>query len=116
VKHARNVLIILALAAAVVAVPGSRLVADMLVWALFMAFLGTLAWFLARTYSEFRASLFALDDRMRGILYGSIAVAVLAVTATPKLWDSPAGTLAWFLLVGGASFGVYSAFRAHREY
>jgi hypothetical protein len=38
------------------------------------------------------------------------------VTATRRLWETPAGLFAWFLLVGAASYGVFMVWRQWREY
>jgi hypothetical protein len=115
-KDLRNVAIVLALAAAVYALPGAGFAAGLVVWVLGVAFLGAMAWFAARMYREYQPQLFGLGDRMRALLYGSVGVAVLTVTATPRLWDTPGGTLAWFALVSGAIFGVYTVWRASQEY
>lgn len=115
-KDLRNVAIVLALAAAVYALPGAGFAAGLVVWILGVAFLGTMAWFAMRVYRDYQPQLFGLGDRMRGLLYGSIGLAVLTVTATPRLWNSPLGTLAWFALVSVACFGVYTVWRESREY
>jgi hypothetical protein len=78
-------------------------------------FWGGLAWFLARLYREHQSDLYGLGDRMRAILYGSVAVIVLAVTGTGKLWETPGGMLAWFLLVGSACFGLFAVWRHWRD-
>jgi len=116
VKTARNVAIILALSALVYALPEAGLAANTLGWVVGVIFLGALAWFVSRLYREYQGQLFGLGDRARGILYGSVAVALLAVTATDRLWDTGVGVLVWFMLVGGASFGVFSVWQQSREY
>jgi hypothetical protein len=111
-----NVAIVLALAAAVILVPGAGIAAGALTWALGVAFLITLAWFAAVMYRRHRFDLLGLGDRNRAILYGAAVVAVLTVTATPRLWDSGAGTLVWFVLIGAACAGVASVWVAARRY
>ena len=108
--------IILALAAAVAFVPGGGSTANLLVWLIGVLFWGALAWFLGRLYREYRTDIYGLGDRMRAVLYVSIGVAVLTVTATRRLWETPAGLFAWFLLVGAASYGVFMVWRQWREY
>jgi hypothetical protein len=110
------VAIILALAAAVAFLPGAGAAAGLFIWLLGILFWGALAWFLSRLYREYRTDIYGLGDRMRAVLYGSVAVAVLTVTATRRLWDTPAGMFAWFLLVGAASYGVFMVWRHWREY
>jgi hypothetical protein len=116
VKHVRNVAIVLALGAVVWLAPGAGLAAGLLAWALGVIFLGVLAWFAAVMYRQYKGELFSIGDTMRGVLYGSVAVAVLTVTATGRLWQTPVGVVAWFVLVAGASFGVYAAWRSYGRY
>jgi hypothetical protein len=119
VKTAVNVAIILALAAAVAFLPGAGTAAELFVWLLAILFWGALAWFVARLYREHRSEIFGLGDRMRGVLYVSIAVLVLTVTATGRLWETPAGLFAWLALVGAAIYGliaVWRHWRADRAY
>lgn len=115
-KQARNVAIIVALAAAVALLPGAGFAAGVLVWIVGIAFLLSLAWFASVMYREHRAEVHGLGDRMRGVLYASVAVIVLAVSGTSKLWNTGAGTLLWFALVGAASYGLYAVYRHAREY
>lgn len=115
-KHVRNIAIVLALGALVWLAPGAEPVGRVLVWTLMVIFLGVLAWFAAVMYRQFKSELFSLGDTMRAVLYGSVAVAVLTVTATGRMWETPIGVAAWFVLVGGASFGVYSAWRSYGRY
>ena len=115
-KHVRNVAIILALGALVYLAPAARVAAGLLSWVLGVVFLGILVWFAAVMYRQHRAELLSLDDRMRALLYASIGVAVLTVTATSRLWQTPIGTVGWIVLLAAASFGVYSAWRSFRTY
>ena len=115
-KHIRNVAIIVALGAAVFFLPGGGLAAGLLLWLTGVLFLGGLAWFASRLYREHRFSLYALGDRWRGILYVAVAVAVLTITASTELFSTPAGTVAWFVLIGAASFAVFAVYRESRTY
>ena len=115
-KAARNVAIVLALAAAVALIPAGGFAAGLLLWLLGIAFWAIIAWFCARLYREHRMSLFMMDDRMRALLYVSIGVAVLTVSATRRLWDTPAGVIAWFALIAAASYGVFAVWQSSRRY
>lgn len=115
-RTAVNVAIVVALAAAVAFLPGAGVAASMFVWLVALVFWGALAWFVARMYREYRDEIYGLGDRMRAVLYASVGVAVITVAATNRLWDTPAGVLAWFVLVGAACYGVYAAWRQHRAY
>jgi hypothetical protein len=116
VRTALYVAIVLALAALVALVPGGGTGAGVALWVAALAFWAVFAWFGARMYREHRASLFVLGDRMRAVLYGSIGVAVLTVTATQRLWSTPSGTVVWFALIAGASYGLYAVWRNSRAY
>jgi hypothetical protein len=116
VKNAAYVLVILGLAAAVAFVPGGGTTAKLVLWLIGVLFWGALAFFLARLYREYRMDIYGLGDRMRAVLYVSIGVAVLTVTATRKMWDTSGGLFLWFILVGGASYGVFAVWRHWRTY
>ena len=113
---ARNVLIILALAAVVMLVPGGGNASDAILQALLIAMLAAIAWFGARLYREHRSDIYALGDRNRGILYASAGLLALTVTATDRLWATGPGTIVWIALVALACYGVYHVFRVSRDY
>jgi hypothetical protein len=116
-RAARNLLIVLGLAAVVAFVPGGGLSGALVVSILSVLFLASLAWFGALMYREHRVAILSLDTPIRAILYGSLAVAVLTVVATSRLWNGGGvGILAWFLLVGAASAGVVTVYRASQRY
>jgi hypothetical protein len=116
-KNVRNVAIVLALAAAVVLVPGGGIATSVIGVLLSLAFMAGMAWFAARLYLEHRMTLFALSDRLRAILYGAIAAAVMAVVAAPRLFDAGGvGIVIWFAVMGGACYALFAVWRASREY
>ena len=115
-RTAVNVAIVLALAAAVAFLPGAGVAAGMFIWLVALIFWGALAWFVARLYREYRDEIYGLGDRMRAVLYVSVGVIVLVVSATQRMWETPAGLLAWFALVAAATYGVFAAWRQHRSY
>jgi len=116
VRNVRNVVIVLALAAAVAFLPAAGVGAAFLGWLLGIGFLGALAWFASRLYREYRLTLYGLGDRNRGLLYGAIGVTALTLTASSLLWQTPIGVLAWFALLGAAIFAAVVVYRAAREY
>jgi len=115
-KSVRNVAIIAALAGLLVAVPGAGTAARLFVWLAGVGFLAALAWFAYVMYRENRYTLDGLGDRMRGILYGSVALAAVTVTATPRMWNTGPGTLLWFVLVGASVYGLFAVWRSSRTY
>lgn len=116
-KHLRNAGIVLLLALAVWLLPGGSAAADVIGYLLSVLLLGGLAFFGYRLYMEHRTTLFDLPERLRRILYASAGVATIAFVATSRMWNSGGlAILVWFMLLGGAFYGVYTVFRAHRDY
>jgi uncharacterized membrane protein (DUF4010 family) len=113
----RNVLIIFGIAALVVLIPGGGTGASVAIQAVSILFLGSIAWFASIMYRQHRIELDSLGDRKRAILYGALAVALLTITATSRLWHAGgAGIIAWFALVGGAAYAVFAVIWAARQY
>ncbi len=113
---ARNVLIVLALAAAVYAIPGGRSSADFIASILSILITASIAFFGWRLYREHRVTLFSLGDRYRGLLYGAVGAAVLMMAARGRLFDTTAGTLLWFAVIGAASYALVVVYRFYRSY
>lgn len=117
IKVARNVAIVLALAAVVVYAPGGGTASQVVIQAVSIAFLASIAWFAAIMYRQHRVSLYSLGDGRRAALYGAGAVAVVTLTATSRLWNSGGGgVLVWLVLVGGAAYTVFAILWAARSY
>jgi hypothetical protein len=113
---ARNVAIVLLLAAAVAFIPGGGSTAA-LIGAIFSTLIiVSLLFFAYRYYREHRVELDGLGDAWRGLLYGAIAVVVLALAALPRLQDSSGGTLVVVVLLGAAAYAFYAVWRHYREY
>ena len=116
-KHVRNVAIIFVLAALVWLVPGGDTGSQTIYNLLTVILTAGLLFFGYRLYMEHRATLFGLGDRNRGQLYASVAVVVLALIATGRLWDEGGlGVLVWFALIGMGAWGIYSVWRAYQTY
>ena len=106
----------LVIAALVAVVPGGGRGATVALQAVSLAFLATLGWFASVSYRQHRATLYGLGDRRRAILYVAIGVAAVTLTGTTKLWSTPAGSVAWLLLMGGAIYAVFAIFWSARKY
>jgi hypothetical protein len=115
-KHARNIAIILAIAAVVVLVPGGGRGAMIASQVIYIAFLSTLFWFAMIMYRQHRVSLYSLGDRRRAILYAALAVATLTLTATSRLWHTGAGSVAWLVLLAVAIYAVITIAWSARRY
>jgi hypothetical protein len=116
-KHIRNILIIVALALVVWLVPGGGTGSSTIYNVLTIILTAGLLFFGYRLYMEHRATIFGLGDNQRAMLYGSVAVATVALLATNKLWDEGGlGALLWFALLSLAGWGIYRVWRAYSEY
>jgi multisubunit Na+/H+ antiporter MnhB subunit len=116
VTAARNIAIILALAAAVAFVPGGGTTAGLVVGILSTLILVSFVLLAARFYRERRMDIEGLGDRWRAVFYGAIGVAILDMAARPRLSDTSGGTVVWIALLGGAAYAVYLVWRHYREY
>jgi drug/metabolite transporter (DMT)-like permease len=113
---ARNILIILVIAAIVVVVPGGGTGASVVIQAISLAFLACIGWVASIMYRQNRTALYALGDRRRAILYAALAVATLTLTATPRLWSTSGGSVAWLVLIGACAYGVFATVWSARKY
>ena len=114
---ARNVGIVLVLAAAVAFIPGGGTTASVVGAVLSTLILVSLAFFVARLYRDHQLDLEMLGDRWRGLLYGAVAVIVVAMAARPRLRsEGDGGTIVWIVLLAGAAYAIYLVWRHHREY
>ena len=113
---ARNIAIVLALAALVVVIPGGGTGATVALQAASLLFLATLGWFASVMYRQHRTTLYALGDRRRAILYVALGVAALVLTGTSKLWSTSAGSVAWLVLLGGAIYAIVAIVWTARRY
>ena len=116
-KHIRNIVIIVALAVVVWLVPGGGTGSSTIYNLLTIILTAGLLFFGYRLYMEHRATIFGLGDNQRAWLYGSVALATLALLATSRLWaEGGAGVLIWMLMIGLAVWGVYRVWREYSEY
>jgi hypothetical protein len=115
-KTARNILIVLALAAVVDLVPGGGTAADVVIQAISLIFLGALAWVVSLVYRERRNSLYSLGDRRRTILYCAVGALVVTLTATSRLWSSSLGGVAWLVLMIGSIYAGVTVLHSARRY
>jgi hypothetical protein len=113
---ARNIAIILVIAAVVAIAPGGGAAANTVLQAASLLFLAVLAWFGSVMYRQHRSSLYSLGDRRRAILYAALAVATLTLSATPRLWNTSAGSVVWLILIGLCLYAVIAIAWAARRY
>jgi hypothetical protein len=109
-KNVRNIAIMMALAGAIVAVPGGGDTAG-LVGAIFsLAIVALLAYFAGRFYRDHQIDLYGLGDVDRAILYVSLGVIVVIIAASGRLTATAAGSVAEaaaLVVCGGGLLRVY---------
>lgn len=113
--HLRNIVIILAIAALVVAIPGGGTGASVATQAISLLFLAALGWFASLMYRQHRVELYSLGDRRRAILYGALAVAVLTLSGTSRMWSTSVGSIAWLVLLAGALYALVAVVLSSRR-
>ncbi len=112
----RNIVIVLAIAALIVLIPGGGSGGTFALQAVSLVFLGVLGWFAYVSYRENRIALYSFGDGRRGILYAAAGVVVVTLTATNRLFASTTGKLAWLLLLIGAAYAVFAVIWSARKY
>ena len=116
-KHIRNVAILIALALIVWLVPGGQTAGVTIGNILTIVFVGGLFFLGYRLYQEHRETIFGLEDRQRGLLYGAAALIAFALVATRRMWDAGGlGGVVWLALMGAALYALYSVWRSYRTY
>jgi hypothetical protein len=115
-KAARNIAIIVAIAAGVYFIPGSSRATSTVEAVLGVAFGFAIAYLGLRLYREHRVAIHSLGERHRALLYGAIAVGVFAAEARGRMWESGIGELAWFVLIGIVIYALIEVYRYSRTY
>ena len=116
-RTALNFAIVALIALALFLLPGGGAALDVVLTLLTIAFFAAIAWLGYRLYREHRFSIEALEGAERLALYASIGLAFLTFTATNRLFDEGGmGILAWFALLGIASYGVFWVWQRSRRY
>ncbi len=115
-KNVRNIAIIAAIAALVDLLPGGGTGASVAFAGVRLVFYGSLAWVASIMYREHKSALYSLGDGRRAILYGALAVGALTLTATSRLWQTSAGSVAWLVLIAAAVYAVFAVVWSARRY
>ena len=115
-KTLRNVLIVVAVAAAVAFLPGGGKTAGFVGALISTSITVVIVLLVVRLYRENRVALFSLGDAYRGLLYGAVAAVVVALAGRGVLLDTGVGTLAFFVLLFGAAAALYAVWQHYRSY
>jgi hypothetical protein len=116
IRTARNIAIIVVIAAAVAFLPGGGRTAHTFEAALLAVFAAGFGFLGLRIYRERRISIYGLGDRHRALLYGAIALAVFAWAARARMWESSLGEVVWFAIVGFIAYAAMEVYRYSRTY
>lgn len=111
---ARNILIVLAIAAAVEFLPGGGDAAAIVSRTLSVAFIAVILLGLAWAYRRFALDLDLLPFGYRALLYGTVGGLVLAFAASDRLTGTGAGSLAFIAILAAAAGALYAVWRRYR--
>lgn len=112
----RNIIIVLAIAAAVQLLPGGTRAADTfrsVLWTVFAVGIGYVG---VRLYREHRISIYSLGSKHRAILYGALAAGALLLAGRARMWQTGGGEVVWFVLVGAVLYSLLLVYRFWRSY
>jgi hypothetical protein len=110
-----GVVALVALAFAVL--PGGGNALDVALTLLSIVFLGAIAFLGYRLFGQYRLEIDTLEPNARLTLYGAVALAILTVVGTDRLFDvGGAGIVAWFALLALCSYGLYWVWNQYRSY
>ncbi len=115
-QTARNVAIILVLAAVVDLVPGGGAAADTILVALSMAFLAAIALFIYRIYSQRELTLSTLSDGRRAILFGAVGAIVLLIVGYEEFRGWAGGVVLWIALMATSVAAIFLVWREADTY
>ena len=116
VEVARNIGIVVLIALVVWLAPGGGQGAAFIQQLLNALFIVAIAFFCGIMYRQYRAEIFSLGDEWRLALYTAVGVAIVTMAASRRLFSTGPGTLAWFVLIGGASYTLYLVWQRYRSY
>jgi O-antigen/teichoic acid export membrane protein len=115
-QTARNIVIILALAAGVDFLPGGGAAAATVLSALMMIFLAAIAWLLYRVYHEQQLTLATLTDARKAGLFGAVGAMALLVVAYDDFRSWTGGVVLWVALMAGCVGIVFLIWRQATTY
>jgi hypothetical protein len=115
-KTARNVAIVVLLAAAVYLLPGGGRAASTFEAILLVGFGVGFGYLGVRLYRENRIAVHSLGDRHRALFYGGLALIAFIVMAQKRMWQTGLGEIVWFALIAVAGYALLNVYRHWRSY
>jgi hypothetical protein len=117
VQFAWKLGVVALVALALTALPGGGDALDVVLSLLSIVFLAAIAALAYRLYRQYHFELDSLEPNVRLALYGSIALAVLTIVGTSRLFDvGGAGIIVWFALLTLCSYGIYWVWTRYRQW
>ena len=116
VQTARNIAIILALAAGIDFLPGGGAAAATVLAALMMIFFAAIAWLLYRVYREQQLTLATLSDARKAGLYGAVGGIALLVVAYDDFRSWAGGIVLWIALMAVCVAAIFLIWRSATTY
>ena len=113
---ARNVAIVLAVAALIAFLPGGGDVAALVSRTLSLAFIGVIIFGLAWAYRRYRLDIESLPMGHRVLLYGAIGTLVLAFAGSSQMTDTSGGALLLVALILASAAALFAVWRQYRAY
>lgn len=110
-RAARNIAIIVLIALVLTVLPSGGNIADGILTALSLLFLGSIAVLLVRFWTQNSLSRDAMTDRQRGIIYGALGAIALMIAGTDELFKTGAGTVAWIVVMGVSGWLIFTTWR-----
>jgi hypothetical protein len=109
--------VIALIALALVVLPGGGAALNVALAFLSIVFLAAIALLGYRLYNQYRLDIDTLEPNQRLALYCSIALAILTVVGTNRLFDTGGiGIVIWFALLAVCSYGIYWVWTQYRSY
>lgn len=108
---ARNIAIIALLALVLTVLPAGGNIADGILTALWLLFLGAIALLLVRFWKQNSLARDAMTDRQRGTIYGCLGAIALIVAGTDELFESGVGTVVWLLVMVLSAWLIVTTWR-----
>ena len=113
---ARNVAIVLAIAALIAFLPGGGDVAALVGRTLSLTFLGVIVFGLAWAYRRHRLDIESLPLGYRVLLYGAIGTIVLAFAGSSQMTDTSGGALLLVAMIAAGIGGLIAVWRQYSSY
>jgi surface polysaccharide O-acyltransferase-like enzyme len=113
---ARNIGIVALIALIVWLAPGGGEGAAFVQQLLNAIFIVAMAVICGILYRQYRGEIFSLGDTWRFALYAAVGAAIVTVAASRRLFETGAGAVLWFGIIGAASYTLYLVWQRYRSY